>query len=173
MTRPETAPTSAEQGVEAMSDAEIAELARLLEAATPDEWDVIEDPRGRLVHVETAWGSENGSGRPVCSIPTKRKADALFIAAAKTKMSALLSIASEHARLKAENAALRARVGRYRSGLEAIDELCSGEIRTRSAGMTKEELKNWKSLRLLEMPRDIARKALQPAQASADEGGKS
>ena len=40
---------------------------------TKTPWHYVVDPRGRLVHVETT------DGYPVCSIPTKRVADAAFI----------------------------------------------------------------------------------------------
>lgn len=49
---------------------------------TPTPWDAMEDPRGRLIHVETSIDNPAGAGLPVCSIPAKRKADALFIVAA-------------------------------------------------------------------------------------------
>lgn len=56
---------------------------------TPTPWDAMDDPRGRLVHVETALGNPAGAGLPICSIPVKRKADALFIIEAANAFAAL------------------------------------------------------------------------------------
>ena len=49
--------------------------------ATPTPWTTLEDGRGRvkLVHVETTAENEAGAGLPVCSIPTKRIADAEYL----------------------------------------------------------------------------------------------
>jgi len=49
---------------------------------TPTPWQVLPDPRGRLVHVETSPDNPHGAGLPVCSIPTRREGDADFIVAA-------------------------------------------------------------------------------------------
>lgn len=46
---------------------------------TTTPWDCVEDPRGRLVHVETAANHPIAAGLPICSIPRKRAGDAEFI----------------------------------------------------------------------------------------------
>lgn len=62
-----------------------------MNAHTPTPWDVMVDPRGRLVHVETSIDNPAGGGFPVCSIPAKREADADFIVLAANSHEALKS----------------------------------------------------------------------------------
>ena len=118
-----SAPTSAEQGVEAMSPEGIADAQRRL---------------SNLV----------GPLREV----TNR----------------LLAIAADHARLKAENAALRASVAKMSEALDFIDR---AYIPDTPRGYGGDELM-WVQKWVMTL-RNIARKALQPAQAGADDGGKS
>lgn len=62
---------------------------------TPTPWQDTEDPRGRLIHVETACDNPHGAGHPVCSIPVKRKADAAFICAACNAYGAMRKLQIE------------------------------------------------------------------------------
>lgn len=67
-----------------MTPTERDDLRRLAGSATAGPWDWLEDGRAhvKLVHVETPANHPVAAGLPICSIPSKRTADAAFIAAA-------------------------------------------------------------------------------------------